>query len=498
MNWDIFLQLLNPEVIGFSLFGTILGIIFSAIPGLNAAIGISLLLPVTYVLSPAAGVLMLGGIYMGGEYGGSITAILLNVPGAVENTATAWDGHPLALQGRSREALYLSIFASTFGGIVGVLCLVFFTPPLASISLKFGASEMLLVSLVGLSIVGSLAGKNIWKALFATALGLFIATIGTDSISGVRRMTFGIWPLSAGINLISMVMGFYCFGEMFKNIGQKKAATFEFKDIPIKRLTVLREMFAKWRVLIKSTVIGIFLGILPGIGGGTSNFVAYGEAKRSSKDPDSFGKGNIEGVIAAEASNNAVVGGACIPLLTLGIPGSLNAALVGAGLMMHGIIPGPDLFITRPDVAYVFMYGMIFVTIAMGLIGTFGIRFFNQILKVKMQYLIPLVLCFSIFGSFSINNSMFDVFVALIFGILGIVLRTFDIPLSPLMIGAVLSNLIELNYRRSVALAGSQGVSLPMFILGRPICLIVLGIFVLFVAVMVYSNIKKKKAAQAI
>lgn len=494
MDMDIFLQLLSPDIICFSLFGTILGIIFSAIPGLNAAVGISLLLPVTFVLPPAAGILMLGGIYMGGQYGGAITAILINVPGAVENTPTAWDGHPMAVQGRSREALYLSIFGSTFGGLVGVLALIFFTPPLANISLKFGSSEMLLVALAGLTVIGALAGKNVWKTLFATALGLFIATIGTDSISGVRRMTFGFWPLSAGINVISMVMGFYCFAEMFKSIGQKKAATFKFKDDPIKKLTVLKYMLSRWRIMLKSTILGLFLGIIPGIGGGTACFVSYSEAKRSSKDPDSFGKGNPEGVIATEVANNSVVGGALIPLLTLGIPGSLNAVLIGAGLMMHGLIPGPDLFMRRPDVAYIFMYGMLFTVVFMALIGTFGIRLFNQILKVSMQYLIPLILCFSIFGSFSINNSMFDVFVALIFGILGILLRAFDIPLSPLMIGTVLSQLIELNYRRSLVLASSQGVSLPIFMLGRPVNIIILIILAFFFFITVRSSLKKKKA----
>ncbi len=292
-----------------------------------------------------------------------------------------------------------------------------------------------------------------------------------------------------------MVMGFYCFAEMFKSIGQKKAATFKFKDDPIKKLTVLKYMLSRWRIMLKSTIMGLFLGIIPGIGGGTACFVSYSEAKRSSKDPDSFGKGNPEGVIATEVANNSVVGGALIPLLTLGIPGSLNAVLIGAGLMMHGLIPGPDLFMRRPDVAYIFMYGMLFTVVFMALIGgTFGIRLFNQILKVSMQYLIPLILCFSIFGSFSINNSMFDVFVALIFGILGILLRAFDIPLSPLMIGTVLSQLIELNYRRSLVLASSQGVSLPVFMLGRPVNIIILIILAFFFFVTARSSLKKKKA----
>ncbi|MBQ9196423.1 MAG: tripartite tricarboxylate transporter permease [Clostridia bacterium] len=495
MNVDILKIVFTPEMLLFALFGTFLGILFAAIPGLNCAVGVSLLLPVTFSLSPAAGLLMLGGIYMGGMYGGSITSILINVPGCVEATCTAWEGYPLTEQGRSREALYYSIFASTLGGLLGILCLIFLTPPLAKFALKFGSPEMFLLGLAGLTVVGTLAGENIWKSLFACALGLFISTIGMDSMTTVKRMTFGISALNTGIKSVSIVIGFYCFSEMFKNIGQKKSETFKFKDNPIKATTVIADIFKHWFLLIKSILLGILLGILPGIGGGTASFVAYGEAKRSAKHPETFGKGNPDGIIAAESANNAVVGGALIPLLTLGIPGSTTAAIIGAALTMHGLIMGPELFSMRPDVAYIFMYGMMLSVIAMGLIGAFGIKWFNKILKINMFYLIPIVIVFALFGAFSLSNNMTDVYTAVVFGIIGALLKAFDVPLSPVMIGVVLSQLIERNLRRTMKMSKAAGVNIVQYCAGRPGCIILFVILIAFIILFTNSRRKQKKAA---
>jgi len=467
-------------MIVFSALGTVFGIIMGAVPGLNGAVGASLLLPFTFSMDPAAGILMLGGIYMGGMYGGSITAILINVPGDVVATCTAIEGHPLAKEGRAREALYYSIFASTLGGLLGILSLIFFTPPLASIALKFGPPEMMLTALCGLTVVGSLSGNNMWKALLAVCIGLLIPTVGMDQMSTVYRLTFGTQSLKTGFSIIPICLGFFCFAEMFRNIGQKKAATFVYKDTFIKRMTVILDILKRPILLLKSSIIGILVGILPGVGGTMAIFLAYGEAKRTSKHPETFGKGNVEGIIAAESANNSLVGGAMVPMLALGIPGSPTAAIVAAALTMHGIICGPDLFIRRPDVAYLFMYGMLLTIAVMALIGIFGIKYFSYILKIKMNYIIPLVLVFAAFGAYSINNNMFDVFVAIAVGIVGTILTRFEVPIPPIIVGAVLSPLIEQNLRRSLEMARAEQQFLGRFILGRPLSLVLVVVVVVF------------------
>jgi putative tricarboxylic transport membrane protein len=495
MTLELLQRVLAPSVIFLAISGTAIGIIFAAIPGLNAAIAITLFLPVTYGMTPELSLAFLGGIYMGGMYGGSITAILINVPGCVEATCTAYDGYPMTLQGRSREALYYSIFASTFGGIFGVLALVLFTPPLASVALKFGPPEMMLLGLCGLTIIGCLSGDNIWKAVFMAALGLFLGTVGTDMSSSVRRFTFGNRALTAGLSPLVVALGIFCFAEMFRDIGMSKAATFQYKDTPIKPFTVIYDiLYKKFFLFLKSSLIGLFIGILPGIGGGTAVFTSYGEAKRSSKHPETFGTGNPEGIIAAESANNAVVGGALIPMLAIGIPGSPGVAIIGAALTTHGIICGPDLFTKRPDVAYIFMYAMFLTIVGMALMGILGIKWFSYILKIDMYYLIPIVIAFAIFGSYSINNRVTDVLVAVISGIVAIVLTKLQFPASPLIIGFVLSNLIEQNLRRTIQLAGIKQANFIFYILQRPLslflCFVLAGLIVLFV--FMNPNTKKK------
>ena len=293
MTIEILQQLFTFEVIGFAILGTIIGIIFAAIPGLNGAIAITILLPVTYQLTPAVGLAFVGGIYMGSMYGGSITAILINVPGCVEATCTAYDGYPLTLQGRSREALYYSIFSSSFGGLLGIIALLVCTPMLAKVALKFGPSEMFLLGICGLTIIGALSGNNVWKSIFSAAFGMFLATIGPDIASTAKRFTFGLPFLTKGISSIALVLGVFCIAEMMRNVGMNQGWTSKFVDKPIKVFTVIKDILFRHNLLwLKSSLLGLFIGILPGIGGGTAVFAAYGNAKRASKDPKSFGSGN--------------------------------------------------------------------------------------------------------------------------------------------------------------------------------------------------------------
>jgi len=481
--------------------GVFLGVVLGAIPGLSGTIGIALLLPITFKMQPAQAILMLGGIFMGGMYGGSITAILINVPGDLCATCTAIEGYPLAKKGRAQEALYYSILSSTLGGFFGVAALILFTPQLAKAALKFGPPEMFFCALCGIAVVSALSGKNRYKAFFATAFGLLISMVGIDPISGVQRFTFNNINVMSGISVIPVCIGMFCFAEMFNNIGNKVSEKVYYAKSNIKRVTVLKDILRQWKLLIKSCIIGTFVGILPGIGASMAIFLAYGEAKRCSKTSDvvPFGEGNVEGIIAAESANNALVGGTMVPMLALGIPGSPTAAMIGSALTIHGLMCGPDLFSKSPDIAYVFMWGMLIAVAFMGLLGTFGVKYFSYILKVKMEYIVPVVFVFAMFGTYALNNSMFELIVAIVLGIIGAIFKRFEVPCAPVVIGAVLSNMIELNARRSITLSKIYGKPLLVYVFTRPLCIgLAVTVCVLFVLFFSMGTDKQKKVKKQV
>ncbi len=466
-------NLLSVEAVLVLIFGTILGIVFGAIPGLTGTIGVSLLLPLSFSLKAELGLLLLGGIYMGSMYGGSITAILLNIPGAPEATFTASEGFPMTLKGESQRALYHSIFACCFGGLMGVVVLLFFTPVLVRVALAFGQPEMFLLGLCGLTVIGALAGgANIAKSFYSVGFGLLISTVGADFASNVNRFTFGIRKLNAGVALISVVLGMFAISEMILNLGNKSGKITDIKQIIISRISVFKEFCKYWVALIRATIIGILVGILPGVGGTTACFVAYGNAKTMSKHPETFGHGNPEGIIANESSNNAVVGSCLVPLLSLGIPGSGTAAIMLGALTVHGMIPGPDLFTKHADVAYTFMIGMIGTVIVMGLFGLFGIRMFSKIANVDLEYIIPLTIVFSILGAYANGNLMFDVYIALLFALIAVVMKRNHFPVAPLVLGVVLGPLIEEKMRISIVLASAKKMSLVEYMAHRPLCIV--------------------------
>ncbi|SIQ69522.1 putative tricarboxylic transport membrane protein [Alkalispirochaeta americana] len=469
-NMQLFWGLMSPGVLMIVLSGVLIGIVVGAIPGLNGAIGISLLLPLTFTMRPELGLLLLGGIYMGGMYGGSITAILLNVPGDVVAAPAAMEGYPMTKQGRSKEALYYSIFSSMFGGFIGVLILIFFTPPLARFALKFGPAEMFFIALSGLVVIGALEG-NIFKSLFAVTFGLFISTIGVDMITASQRFTLGNMNLRSGISVVPVVLGLFCLAEMFLNIGKKANESVVYKDQEITRRSVIKEILKHKILVVKSSMIGTFVGLLPGVGTTLAVFLSYGEAKRASKNPALFEKGSPEGIIAAESANNATVGTSMVPLLALGVPGSPTTAIIAGALIIHGIILGPSLFVNRPDVAYIFIYGMLLTVIAMTLIGAFGIKYFSYILKIKMEYIVPPVLVFALFGAYSLRNNIFDVLVAIVLGIVGAFFKKTGVPQAPIIIGLVLGGLIETNLMRAMTIAGAQRVSLLKYMLTNPLAI---------------------------
>lgn len=444
--------------------GVLVGILVGAVPGLNGAVGISLLLPLTFAMQPEIGLLLLGGIYMGCMYGGSITAILINVPGDVVAAPAAMEGFPLTKQGRSKEALYYSIFSSMIGGTVGVLVLIFFTPPLAQFALKFGPAEMFFVALSGLIIVGALSG-SVWKAAFAVGFGLWLSTIGLDQITGSDRFTFGNADLRSGISVVPVVLGLFCIAEMLGNIGLKSSELVQYREQIIKRRTVLRDMMRHKMLLAKGSTIGTFVGLLPGVGTTLAVFMAYAEARRASKRPEEFENGSVEGIMGAESANNATVGSSLVPLLALGVPGSPTTAIIAGALVVHGIILGPSLFTNRPDVAFIFLYGMLLTVVAMTIIGVFGIKYFAYILKIRMDFIIPTVLVLALFGAYSLRNSMFDVLVAIALGVVGLIFKRVGVPPAPIIIGLVLGPMIETNLARALRIADARSMSLPEYML---------------------------------
>lgn len=487
---EVFLTLLDPGTLLFVLFGTLLGIVFGMIPGLSGPIGIALLLPVTFALAPVNGLLMLGGIYMGSHYGGAITAILLNTPGHTPAVCTAMDGYPMARQGRGKEALYMAVISSVTGGLIGVLVLIFFTPFLARVALRFGPPEMLLVAVGGLVIAGSLTSDNMADGLFAVGFGLLLAAIGADVLSGATRLTFGISRLRGGIPLVPLVIGLFVLSEVFVYVSSKEEAVAAKVSLKATSLRLsLSAALGKVTLLLRSSLIGTFVGVLPGAGGAVASFICYAEAKRKSLAPESFGKGNIEGIIATESGNNAAVGGAIVPLMALGIPGSTTTAIMYGAITIHGLVPGPRLFADAPVIAYSFLIGMLLVVVVMGITGIVGIPIFAKISIVPLRFIIPGIMVFSFVGAYSVRNSMFDVLLAIILGMVGFAFKRMRIPAAPVVLGVILGPLIERNLRRTITIGEAGDVGIVMYFLQRPI---VVGMLLLLVVLLV--SLRRQKA----
>jgi len=405
---DIMLRLFNVDTLLLTAGGTLAGILLGAIPGLSGPIGVAILLPLNFGMDPVNGLLLLGGIYMGANVGDSISAILLNTPGTGEAACTALNGFPMAAQRRAKEALFYSIFSSFVGGLAGVLALLCLTPVLSSFALKFGPPEMFMLGLAGLTIVGSLSGSRLSKGFFAVAFGILISLVGTDINTGQYRFTFGMRDLRAGIDLIPLIVGFFAIAEMVTLTRMGAGSFVESRLQNITFLRVVRDVMRKWTLLLRTSLLGVGIGILPGTGGAVSAFVGYGEARRVSKSPETFGKGNPEGIIAAESANNAAVGGSLIPLLALGISGSATAAILYGALTIQGLVPGPELLTDYRDITLTFMSGMLITVFVMLAVGLVSARLFAPILKLNVAYIIPAVIVLSAIGVYSVRNSLLD------------------------------------------------------------------------------------------
>lgn len=461
-------NLLSPLNLLGLVFGVGVGIAIGALPGLSVNMGIALLFPLTFAFQGIGGILMLLGIYCGAIYGGSISAILLNTPGTPASAATTIDGYPMAVKmGQPGRALGLSTFASTFGGIFSAACLMVFSPLLAKVALQFSKPEYFALAIFGISIITSVSSGSILKGLMGGVIGLMIATIGIDAMSGQLRLTFGTTYLLGGLSFVPVLIGLFAFSQVLTSIEECYGQEYTRHDVRIQRvLPTLADLKRVFGTVLRSSVIGTFIGCVPGTGGDIASFISYNEAKRWSRNKDEFGKGAPEGICAPEAGNNAVSGGAMIPMLTLGIPGDGATAIMLGALMVQGMQPGPLLFTQQAPQVYTVFLGLLVANVVMGCFGFSLIRLFVKVINVPKKYLLPIIFVLTFVGAFAYNNSMIDMFVMVFFGFVGYFLNKMEFSMSAIVIGIILGSLAEANFRG--ALMMSDG-SLMIF-LTHPIC----------------------------
>ena len=455
-------SILTPQILLFMFFGTFVGIIFGSAPGLSATMAVALCLPITFGMDAVTSMCLLLALYIGGISGGLISAILLKIPGTPASIATTFDGHPMAERGEARKAMSTGVWFSFLGGFFSLLVLFFISPPLAKIAVGFTPFDYFSVVLFSLTMMAGLSGKSLAKGLLTGLLGLTISFVGSAPIDGLPRFTLGFRQLEGGFNLLPTLIGIFALSEIFATADNLRnvAAAEKVKNLGDKNLTI-REAFSQWKNFLVSSVIGTAIGIMPGVGGGVSNLIAYTVAQKNSKTPEKFGTGIIDGVVASEAANNASIGGAMVPLLSLGIPGDTVTAMLIGGLMIHGISPGPLMFRTQTELVYSIFAALIIAHFLMLVQMLFCNKFFIKLLDVPKSILLPLIFVVCIIGAFGTNSRMFDVWTVLIFGCVGYLLQLFKFPTAPILLGFILGPILEENLRRG--LMYSKGSVLPFF-----------------------------------
>ncbi len=484
-------NVLAPMSLLWMNIGLAAGIIIGALPGLTGTMGIALLLPLTYGMSSIHGMMLLLGVYCGGIYGGSITAILINTPGTPASAATSLDGYPMAQQGHAKRALHDALAASMIGGLISCIILLTCAPMVAKFALNFGAREYFALSLFGLTIIASVGGKSVLKGLLMGFAGLLLGCVGIDSLEGVSRFTFGNNYLTGGFNIIPVLIGLFAITEIMtksRDINKAVGTTVAVEEEKVSFADVLRYKI----VLLKSSVIGAFIGAVPGTGAAIASFLAYNEAHRTSKHPEEYGMGSEEGLVACESSNNAVTGATMIPLLTLGIPGDTNTAVLLGALTMQGIQPGPMLFTKQANWVYSIMIGMMLVNLFMYLQGRLFVKGFSNITKISTKIMVPCLVVLCVIGAYAIKYNTFNAAAMVVIGVIGYLLKKLDFPLTPMVIGLVLGNLCESNMRRALLL--SRGNWLTFFQSPIACVFLALAVFMLFFPMIRDALANKKKA----
>ena len=434
--------------------GALAGTIIGALPGIGPSAGLAILLPLTFGMNPTSAMIMMAGLYCGAMYGGTITSVLINVPGESSSVMTCLDGYQMALQGRAGKALGIAAIGSFIAGTASVVFLMLLSIPLVKFALSFGPPEYFALMLMGLCTIAGLTGGSVLKALVGTFLGLLISTPGMDAFSGLPRLTFGLTGLLGGVNFLVVAVGLFGIGEVLYNAEQIMKLEFVTEKIKIKEVWPNR---AEWRVsampIIRGTFIGFIVGVLPGAGSTIASFMSYATEKRFSKHPELFGKGAIEGVAGPEAANNSATGGAMVPLLTLGIPGSGTTAIMLGALMMFGLQPGPLLFQKNPDFVWGVIASMYIGNIMLLIMNIACIPLFVKILKIPNALLFPLIIVFATVGVYSVDGNIFDVWMLYVFGVMGYFMKKFDMPPAPVVLSVVLGPMIERALRQSLAMS---------------------------------------------
>lgn len=451
---------LHVSNVALVVMGVGIGVIFGGIPGLNAIIGVTLALPFTFYMSPSEALCLLAGIYKGGVYAGSIPAILLNIPGAPEAAATAADGNAMALAGKGKKALHISLYASVVGSLAGDLALIILAAWLAQWALQVGPAEMFCLIVFALSIIGSVSGRSLPKGIIAGLLGLLVATIGMDTMTGVPRFTFGLYQLAGGIPFLGMLMGLFALSEILiqaeQDVGRIRAAAPRTSIRPAGDRLTWKEFVFCLPTMARSSILGVIIGAIPGPGATTGAFVSYATARQFSKQPEKFGAGAIEGVAAPDSGNNATCGATLIPLLTLGIPGSPIAAVLGGALMIHGIDMGPSIFMTDAVTVYSFYFGMLAASLALIGVGLIALRFAVRFVATPrpILYAVVLTLCYT--GTYMNSSSIFELAVLTAFGVIGYIMRKAGLSIAAFIIAVILAPTMETSFKQALLISGGD------------------------------------------
>jgi putative tricarboxylic transport membrane protein len=482
---------LQPEMLLITLTAVMGGLIIGALPGLTATMAVAVLLPLTFDLPPREGLIILVAIFISAVQGGSIPAVLINTPGTPAATATTFDGYPMSKKGLAGKAIGIAMIASFIGLLISWSLLVSIAPLIAQVALTFSTPEYFAIAVFGLTIISTLSTESPLKGIIAGLLGLLIATIGLDPIDGISRFTFGADVLLGGISYVPALIGLFAVAEIFwsvEEVGRVSPVAQKLKNI-LPNFDDIKKILG---TAVRSGFIGSAIGSLPGAGADIAAFVGYGEAKRWSKRSEEFGTGRMEGVAGAEGANNAVCGSALIPLMTLGIPGDAVTAIILGAFIIRGLRPGPSLFSEHGDIAYTIFAGFLVASVMTLVIGLSLVKLFARILNISQKILLPIILALCLVGSYAIQNSEFDVYVTIFFGVLGYLFKKFGFQGSPVVLALILGPMAEYNFRLS--LTASQG-DYSIFVT-RPICLAFLIVSLFSIVLPIWRNHQRKKKAK--
>jgi len=480
----------DPTLLALIFVTTIGGVIIGALPGLGATTGAALLLPFTLTMEPVYAIAVLTTIYVSATFAGAITAILINTPGTPAAAATCFDGYPLAQRGEAGRALGVAVVASTVGGVFSVIVLALAAPLMAQIAYEFRPPEYFALTLFGLSMLASISAGGAVRNLIGGMFGVWLATIGADQVTSVERYMFGSYELYDGLNFIPVMIGLFAMSELLVQSTRLNQIV-ETVSMKAVKLPSLADYKRIWKTVLRSCGIGTFIGVLPAEGATVASMIGYSEAKRWSDNPEEFGKGAIEGVAGAESANNAATGGAMVPTLVLGIPGSATTAVILVGLTVHGLRPGPHLFTKQVDAVYSIFGSMMAANIMFFFLGLFAAKMFARVTLIPRAILWPIVFALALIGAYSLSQSMIDVLIVIVFGIIGYVMRRFKFSVAPVAIGLILGRMVETNLQNSLKMFDGQW----WMILTQPLALLFLVLAVLGLALPIISERRRNRAA---